>query len=91
MYIVFYVQECVCVCCQTNLMLKQNPVNEQSSNVLLFPMKLQEERTYLNHPSTDSLEVTTIGGLAALTALTLFSMDFLTRVKLFQRESNSFL
>lgn len=72
-------------------MLKQNPVDEQSSDVLLFPVKLREERTYLNHPSTDSLEVTTIGGLVALTALTLFSMDFLTRVKLFQRESNSFL
>lgn len=31
--------QCLCLC-STNLMLEQNPVNEQRSNVLLFPMKL---------------------------------------------------
>lgn len=53
-----------------------------------------------NHPATDSPKPTTIAGLVALFRFffhflffepTLFSMDFLTRVKLFQRDSNSFL
>ena len=52
-----------------------------------------------NHPATDSPKTTTIAGLVALFFFfffnffepTLFSMDFLTRVKLFQRDSNSFL
>lgn len=74
-------------------MLEQNPVNEQRSNVLLFPMKLQEATTtYLNHPAVASLKNdNNRQPCCAFPPLTLFSIDFLTRVKLFQRESNSFL
>ena len=50
--------------CWTNLMLQQNPVDEQCSNVLLFPMELQEGRGHcLNLPTSCSLILTTISSL----------------------------
>lgn len=81
-----------CMCCFTDLMLEENPLDEQGSDVLLFPVKLQRERRHTyNHPAGDSLKLTTISSFVALLQLTLFSIDFLTRVKLFQRDSNSLL
>lgn len=83
-------------------MLEQNPVNEQRSDVLLFPMKLQEERwhawkitlllTHQNRQQSPALlRFFAFFFQFLIFEPTLFSMDFLTRVKLFQRDSNSFL
>lgn len=44
----------------TDLMLEQHPVDEQCSDVLLFPMELQNERRHtFNHPAGDSWKLTT--------------------------------
>lgn len=67
-----------------HLVLQQHPVDEEGSDVLLLPVKLQDRMAVVSPRPRPSQ-----AGPAS--KLTRFSSDFLTSVKLFQRESNSLL